>query len=271
MGGLRLREESKLRIVRFATGRKVKYGVLEGSAIRGFRGSPFAHFKGCSSSFTLDGSTYELGEVRLLAPCVPSKIVALGLNYHSHAEETKLSIPSVPLIFLKPSTAVIGHDDEIVLPPLSRRVDYEGELGVVIGRKAKDVLQDKAQDYILGYTCVNDVSERYAQKEDGQWTRAKGFDTFAPIGPWIETEIDPDDLKIETYLNGRLCQSARTSDLIFGVAELVSFISSVMTLLPGDIISTGTPSGIGRMNPGDVVEVRIEKIGNLRNFVVGRK
>jgi len=218
-----------------------------------------------------DGSTYKLGEVRLLAPCAPSKIVALGLNYRSHAEETKLPIPSVPLIFLKPSTSVIGPDDEILLPPLSRRVDYEGELGVVIDRKAKDVSRDMAKDYVLGYTCVNDVSERYAQRDDGQWTRAKGFDTFAPVGPWIETEINPDDLNIETYLNGSLCQSARTSDLIFGVDELVSFISSVMTLLPGDIISTGTPSGIGRMNHGDVVEVSIEKIGTLRNYVVGHE
>lgn len=260
-----------MRIVRLIIERKVKYGVLEGTTVHGFRGSPFAHFRGYGNSFMLDGSTYEMEEIKLLAPCIPSKIVALGLNYRSHAEETKLPIPSVPLIFLKPSTAVIGHDDEIILPPLSRRVDYEGELGVVIGRRAKDVLPEKAKDYILGYTCVNDVSERYAQKEDGQWTRAKGFDTFAPIGPWIESEIEPDDLQLETYLNGRLCQSARTSDLIFGVTGLVSFISSVMTLLPGDIISTGTPSGIGRMNHGDVVEVRIEKIGNLRNFVVSKK
>jgi len=182
-----------------------------------------------------------------------------------------MPIPSVPLIFLKPSTAVIGHNDKIVLPSFSRRVDYEGELGVVIGRRAKDVLQDKVRDYILGYTCINDVSERHIQKEDGQWTRAKSFDTFAPVGPWIETEIEPDDLKPETYLNGELRQSACTSDLIFGVDDLVSFISSVMTLLPGDIISTGTPSGIGRINPGDVVEVRIDKIGNLRNFVVSQK
>jgi len=191
------REEAKLPIVRFAAQRKVKYGILEGNVIRGFRGSPFVHFKGPGSSFTLDGSTYELGEVRPLAPCVPSKIVALGLNYRSHAEETKLPIPSVSLIFLKPSTAVIGCDDEIILPSLSRRVDYEGELGIVIGRIAKDVLQDKAKDYVLGYTCVNDVSERHVQREDGQWTRAKGFDTFAPIGPWIEVGIEPDDLKLE--------------------------------------------------------------------------
>jgi len=193
------------------------------------------------------------------------------LNYRSHAEEAKMPIPSVPLIFLKPSTAIIGHDDKIILPSFSRRVDYEGELGVVIGRRTKDVLQDKSRDYIMGYTCLNDVSERHIQKQDGQWTRAKSFDTFAPVGPWIETEIEPDDLKIDTYLNDELRQSARTSDLIFGVDELVSFISSVMTLLPGDIISTGTPSGIGRINPGDVVEVRIEKIGNLRNFVVSQK
>jgi 2-keto-4-pentenoate hydratase/2-oxohepta-3-ene-1,7-dioic acid hydratase in catechol pathway len=265
------KEEAELRIVRFAVRGKVKYGVLEGNIIRGLRSNPFARFKGPGGSFTFDGDSYELGGVRLLAPCLPSKVIGLGLNYRSHAEETKLPIPSIPLIFLKPSTAVAGPGAEIILPRFSRRVDYEGELGVVVGRKAKDVPKDKAKDYILGYTCVNDVSERYAQKEDGQWTRAKGFDTFAPIGPWIETEVAPDDLKIETYLNGELRQSAYTGDLIFGVDDLISFISGVMTLLPGDIIATGTPSGIGRMNPGDVVEVRIDKIGTLRNFVVGQK
>ena len=256
-----------MRIVRFAAQGKIKYGVVENDDIRGLHGSPFARFEGPDSSFALDGTTYKSSEVRLLAPCLPSKVVCLGLNYRKHAEETKLPIPSVPLIFLKPSTAVIGPDKNIILPRLSRRVDYEGELGVVIGRRAKDVSQDRVKDYVLGYTCVNDVSERYAQKEDGQWTRAKGYDTFAPIGPWIETEVAPDDLQIETSLNGEVRQSARTSDLIFGIAELVSFISEVMTLLPGDVIATGTPSGIGRMNPGDVVEVTIENIGNLRNFV----
>lgn len=260
-----------MRIVRFTARRRTGYGVLEGDVIRGLRGSPFAQFKGAGSPFALDGSMYGLDEVRLLAPCLPSKIVCLGLNYRSHAEETKLPIPSVPLIFLKPSTAVIGPDSEIILPRLSKRVDYEGELGVVLGRKAKDVPQDRAMDYVLGYTCFNDVSERHDQVEDGQWTRAKGYDTFAPIGPWIETEVVPGDLKIETYLNGELRQSARTSDLIFGVAELISFTSGVMTLLPGDVIATGTPSGIDRVNPGDVVEVTIEKIGTLRNFVVGSK
>jgi 2-keto-4-pentenoate hydratase/2-oxohepta-3-ene-1,7-dioic acid hydratase in catechol pathway len=260
-----------LRIVRFSARGKVKYGILKGSIIHSLRGNPFARFKVTGSSFTFDKDSYELGEARLLAPCLPSKVIGLGLNYRSHAEETRLPIPSIPLIFLKPSTSVIGPGDEIILPRFSRRVDYEGELGVVIGREAKDVPKDQAKDYILGYTCVNDVSERYAQKQDGQWTRAKGFDTFAPIGPWIETDVVPDDLKLETYLNGELRQSASTSDLIFGADDLLSFISGVMTLLPGDIIATGTSSGVGRMSPGDIVEVKIDKIGTLRNFVVGQK
>jgi len=260
-----------LRIVRFGIRGRVKYGILEDNIIRSLRSNPFTRFKGPGSSFEFDEDSYGLGEVRLLAPCLPSKVIGLGLNYRSHAEETKLPIPSIPLIFLKPSTAVVGSGDEIILPRFSRRVDYEGELGVVIGKEAKDVPEDKAKDYILGYTCVNDVSERYAQKEDGQWTRAKGFDTFAPIGPWIETDVAPDDLKLATYLNGELRQSASTSDLIFGVDDLLSFISRIMTLLPGDIIATGTPSGIGPIRPGDVVEVKIDKIGALRNFVVSQK
>lgn len=252
-----------MRIVRFAGEGRAKYGVLEGDVIRMLRRSPFA------GSLRFDGGTYHLGEVRLLAPCAPSKIVCLGLNYRSHAVETHLPIPSEPLIFLKPPSAVIGHEENIVLPRFSRRVDYEGELAAVIGKKAKDVAEEKARDYVLGYTCFNDVSERYNQRRDGQWTRAKGYDTFAPIGPGIETEVDPGDLLIETYLNGELRQSARTSDLIFGVSRLVSFISGVMTLVPGDVISTGTPSGIGAMKPGDTVEVRIEGVGTLRNHVVG--
>ncbi|MFC1928529.1 fumarylacetoacetate hydrolase family protein [Chloroflexota bacterium] len=261
-----------MRIVRFISQGRVKYGKLVDSrAIHGFRGRLFTHLKSPDSTFTLDGSTYELDEVRLLAPCLPTKIVCLGLNYRSHAEETKLDIPSKPLIFLKPSTAVIGPDEKIILPRFSRRVDYEGELGVVIGREAKDVPEENAREYVLGYTCFNDVSERYDQREDGQWTRAKGYDTFAPIGPCIETKLDPDDLRLETYLNGELRQSASTSELIFGVSKLISFISGIMTLLPGDIIATGTPSGIGRMNSGDEVEVRIEKIGTLKNFVAGHK
>jgi 2-keto-4-pentenoate hydratase/2-oxohepta-3-ene-1,7-dioic acid hydratase in catechol pathway len=257
-----------LRIVRFAVKGKVKFGKLEGNFIHGFKGSPFANFKSHGGSFPLDGSRFKLDEVKLLAPCVPSKIVCLGLNYRAHAEETKLAIPAVPLIFLKPSTAVVGPEDKIVLPRDAKRVDYEGELAVVVGKVAKDVPEDKAREYVMGYTCLNDVSDRHAQRDDGQWTRAKGYDTFAPTGPWIETDVVPDDLKLETYVNGELKQSARTSDLIFGVSKLVSFISGVMTLLPGDVIATGTPSGIGPLNDGDVVEVNIEGIGGLRNYVI---
>jgi 2-keto-4-pentenoate hydratase/2-oxohepta-3-ene-1,7-dioic acid hydratase in catechol pathway len=267
----KLQKGAELRIVRFAIRGKTKYGILKDDIIRSLQGSPFARLTIPGNSWVFDGQSYELGEVRLLAPCLPSKIVGLGLNYRSHAEETGLPVPRLPLIFLKPSTAVIGPGDAIILPRSSQRVDYEGELAVVMGRKAKDVPLYKANDYVLGYTCLNDVSERHAQREDGQWTRAKGFDTFAPIGPWIETEIEPDNLKIETYLNGAPRQSAYTSELIFGVYDLISFISGVMTLLPGDIIATGTPSGIGPMNPGDVVEVRIDKIGTLRNFVVSQE
>ena len=260
-----------MRIVRFGTKGRARYGVLDGNTIRGLQGSPFASSRVGGDSLSSDGKTYDAGKVKLMAPCTPSKLVCLGVNYRSHAEETGLPLPALPLIFLKPSTAVIGPEEKIVLRPLpKRRVDYEAELGVVMGRRAKDVPKEKVDEYILGYTCVNDVSERYAQRDDGQWTRSKGYDTFAPIGPWIETEISPDDLKIESYLNGEVRQSGRTSDLIFGVAELVSFISGIMTLLPGDVIATGTPSGIGRMNPGDVIEIKIEGIGTLRNFVANQ-
>jgi len=257
-----------MRIVRFVARGRAKYGILKQNTIHGLRGSPFSHFQHLSNPYMFDGSTYPLDKVRLLAPCLPSKIVCLGLNYRSHIEEMKLPMPSVPLIFLKPSTAVIGPDDKIILPHDWKRIDFEGELGVVIGKKAKDVPEEEAKEFVLGYTCFNDVSDRRAQTADGQWTRAKGYDTFAPIGPWIETEANPDNLKFETFLNGELRQSAFTSDLLFGTPKLVSFISGVMTLLPGDVIATGTPSGVGPMNPGDVVEVRIENIGTLKNFVV---
>jgi len=259
-----------MKILRFAINRKVSYGILEDDSIRVIQGTPFTWLRRPDSSLKMTENRYKLDEVRLLSPCLPSKIVAVGLNYRKHAEETKLQIPSVPLIFLKPSTAVIGPEDKIIYPRVSKRVDYEGELAVVIGRKARAVDKVKAKEYILGYTCFNDVSARYEQRDDGQWTRAKSYDTFAPIGPYIETDISPDDLKLETYLNGELRQSSRTSDLIFPVDVLVSFISNVMTLLPGDVIATGTPSGIGSMKPGDVVEVKIEGIGTLRNYVVAQ-
>jgi 2-keto-4-pentenoate hydratase/2-oxohepta-3-ene-1,7-dioic acid hydratase in catechol pathway len=260
-----------MKILRFAVNGTIKYGILENDSIRIMVGTPFSYLQRPGNPLRLTGNRYRLQDVRLLAPCLPSKIVAVGLNYRKHAEETKLQIPSVPLIFLKPSTSVIGPEDKIIHPKVSKRVDYEGELAVVIGTKTRPMDKSRATEYILGYTCLNDVSARKEQQEDGQWTRAKSYDTFAPIGPYIETDISPDGLKLETYLNGELRQSARTSDLIFPVDTLVSFISKIMTLLPGDIIATGTPSGIGPMKPGDIVEVKIENIGTLRNYVVAQE
>jgi 2-keto-4-pentenoate hydratase/2-oxohepta-3-ene-1,7-dioic acid hydratase in catechol pathway len=258
-----------VRIVRFRSGRNTKYGIINNNKIYGYKGQPFGRLEFPPDSFIADGSEYRLDQVKLLAPCTPSKIVCLGVNYHSHAQEFSHPVPSTPLIFLKPSTAVIGTEDKIVLPN-SERIDYECELAVVIGKRTKDAPLAKAAEYILGYTCFNDVSDRPAQKQDEQWTRAKGYDTFAPLGPWIETELCPDDLKIETYLNSICKQSSNTSNLIFGIPYLISFVSSVMTLLPGDVIATGTPSGVGPMHAEDIVEIKIEGIGTLTNRVVSK-
>jgi len=250
-----------MKIVRFAVDNKVRYGILKSESIQGIEDKPFRYLK-----FT--NHLYQLSEVKLLSPCTPSKIVALGLNYLGHAKEINVPLPNAPLIFLKPSTSVIGPEDNITYPASSTRVDYEGELAVVIKKPAWKVSEKDALDYVLGYTCFNDITARDLQYQDKQWTRAKGFDTFAAIGPCIETELDAGDVVLETYLNGELKQQANTSDLIYSIPELINFISHVMTLLPGDIIATGTPSGIGPMYPGSTVEVRIEPIGTLRNYVV---
>jgi len=251
---------TRMKIVRFAVQSKTLYGVLSGDRVRAIAGRPFRLVK-------MTGATYSLRDVRLLAPCVPSKIVALGVNYRSHADEMKSQLPKVPLIFIKPPTTVIGPEDTIIYPPSSKQVDYEGELGVVIKKKAKNVAESQAADFILGYTCLNDVTARDLQRTDGQWTRGKGFDTFAPMGPCIETKLDPTDVPIEVYLNGKLVQEGSTRDLVYGVNRLVSFISEVMTLLPGDVIATGTPGGVGPMQPEDTVELKIAPIGTLRNYV----
>ena len=250
-----------MKIVRFAIDNKVKHGILKGKSIQGLEDKPYRYLKPSDQS-------YQTSEVKLLSPCTPSKIVALGLNYHSHAKEVNSPIPNAPLIFLKPSTAVIGPEENIAYPSSSQRVDYEGELGVVIKKPVWRVSIEDALDYVLGYTCFNDITARDLQYQDKQWTRAKSFDTFAAVGPCIETELDPGNVVVKTYLNGELKQQANTSDLIYSVPELINFISHVMTLLPGDIIATGTPSGIGPMNPGDTVEIKIEPIGTLRNSVV---
>jgi 2-keto-4-pentenoate hydratase/2-oxohepta-3-ene-1,7-dioic acid hydratase in catechol pathway len=256
-----------MRIVRFELQGRSGYGILEGEKISILWSTPYDD--GLKKTV---GEMVSLPAVKLLAPCEPSKIIALGLNYRDHAAEFGHPIPEEPLIFLKPSTAVIGPDEDIVYPTMSRRVDYEAELAVVMGRPCRNVPEGKARDYILGYTCFNDVTARDLQKKDGQFTRSKSFDTFAPLGPWIETAIpDPDNLMVEAYLNGERRQHSSTRNQVFSVATLVAFISRVMTLLPGDVIATGTPAGIGPMRPGDVVEIRLEGIGTLRNRLIAER
>ncbi|MGB2600915.1 MAG: fumarylacetoacetate hydrolase family protein [Candidatus Omnitrophota bacterium] len=238
-----------MKLVRFQYKDKVYKGILEGDRI------------------SADGVVSRLEDVLLLPPAVPSKIVSVGLNYVDHAKELDMAVPDEPILFIKPSTAVIGPRESILYPASSQRVDYEAELGIVIKDTARYVSAEEAASYIEGYTCVNDVTARDLQEKDGQWSRAKSFDTFAPIGPWIETDLDPADLGIRSFLNGELKQDSRTSRFIFNVPQLVEFISAVMTLLPGDIISTGTPPGVGSMEPGDEITIEIEGIGRLVNKV----
>jgi 2-keto-4-pentenoate hydratase/2-oxohepta-3-ene-1,7-dioic acid hydratase in catechol pathway len=233
-------------IVRFRNGEYVLTGKLNGEIIES------------------EGHKYYLGEVELLAPTEPSKVICIGLNYTEHARELKMAIPDEPIIFLKPPSSVIGPEEDITLPPSSDRVDFEGELAVVIGKRCKNISANEAERYILGYTCFNDVTARDLQQKDGQWTRAKSFDTFAPIGPYI-AQIDPFNVDITTRVNGVIRQSSNTSDLIFNVPTLVEFISHIMTLTPGDVIATGTPPGVGALKEGDLVEVGIEGIGVLKN------
>lgn len=219
------------------------------------------------------GQKWDLGQVELLAPIVPSKVVAIGKNYVDHAAEMDSEVPTSPLVFLKPPSSVIAPGEEIVLPGVSERVDYEGELTVVIGKRCRDVAAADAGEVIAGYTCANDVTARDLQKSDGQWSRAKGFDTFCPLGPWVETGLDltgesPEEVGVSTEVNDEIKQAGVTTQMVFGVAELVEYVSAVMTLEPGDVILTGTPAGIGPLVAGDSVTVRIEGIGALTNPVV---
>ncbi|HEX9032221.1 MAG TPA: fumarylacetoacetate hydrolase family protein [Streptosporangiaceae bacterium] len=228
-------------------------------------------FGGRAEDIKLTGARFPLAQVRLLAPILPSKVICIGKNYADHAREMGGEPPAEPVIFLKPSTAVCGPGDPIMRPTrLSERVDYEGELAVVIGRLCREVPAERAGEVIFGYTCANDVTARDLQARDGQWTRAKGFDTFCPLGPWIETEADPADLALTTRLNGEVKQDSRTSLLLHDVRSLVVFVSQVMTLLPGDVLLTGTPAGIGPMDKGDEVSVTVEGIGTLSNPVTDR-
>ncbi len=228
-------------------------------------------FGGRAEDIKLAGVRYPLASVRLLAPILPSKVICVGKNYADRAREMGTEPPEEPVIFLKPSTAVSGPGDSIVRPTdLSERVDYEGELAVVIGRLCRQVPAGRVPEVIFGYTCANDVTARDLQARDGQWTRAKGFDTFCPLGPWMETDVDPADLELSTSLNGEVKQHSRTSLMLHGVAELIMAVSQVMTLLPGDVLLTGTPAGVGPMGKGDQVSVTIEGIGTLTNPVTDR-
>jgi 2-keto-4-pentenoate hydratase/2-oxohepta-3-ene-1,7-dioic acid hydratase in catechol pathway len=258
-----------MKIVKFYLEGRERYGILEKDSISIAEGNPFEDLK-------LTSSYLPLNSVRLLPPVEPPNIVCIGLNYRRHAMESKSPVPEVPQLFLKPTTTIIGHEDQIVLPEMDPdKVDYEAELAIVIGKRAKYVPEEKALEYIAGYTCANDVSARGCQFRDIQWTRGKSFDTFCPIGPVIETDIkDPDLLRIQCRLNSRVVQDSNTSDMIFSVREIISFVSRCFTLLPGTLILTGTPEGVGfARNPpvflrdGDVVEVEIDRIGILRNTV----
>lgn len=214
------------------------------------------------------GNTFELRSVILLCPTYPTKALCVGLNYKDHIEEMKLVTPTSPVIFMKPSTAALDPEGEIIRPEMSSRVDYEAELAVVIKKECRNVSEAEAKDYILGYTCANDVTARDLQDKNGQWAVCKGFDTFMPLGPYISDEVDPTNLKIESRLNGKVMQKSNTKNLLFTCDYLVSYLSKVMTLLPGDVILTGTPSGIHGMEAGDVIEIEIEGLGILRNTVI---
>ena len=217
------------------------------------------------------GQEIALKDVTLLAPCEPTKIVAIGINYAPHAKELDFQIPPVPLIFLKPPSSVIGPGEAIILPEMSQQVDYEGELAVIIGRKTKNISEEKALEAVFGYSCINDVTARDLQKKDVQFTRSKSFDTFAPLGPCIETELNPGGVDVKSYVNSELRQNGNTFQMIRSVPELIAFISQIMTLYPGDVIATGTPAGVGPLKHGDTVSVEIAEIGTLSNCVYSSK
>ena len=241
-----------------------QFGWFLDDKIGPIEGSPFAEFSRLEATLPLD-------EVTLLPPVIPSKLICVGRNYVAHAREHDAEVPDVPLLFLKPPSAVIGPGETIVLPPQSQQVEHEAELVVVIGRRGRWIAPEEVQDHILGYTVGNDVTARDLQFRDGQWSRAKGFDTFCPIGPWIETEFDPADAVVTCHVNGELRQMASTRDMVFGVRQLVAYASTVMTLEPGDLIMTGTPAGVAPLVDGDVVEVAVEGIGALSNPVAAEE
>jgi 2-keto-4-pentenoate hydratase/2-oxohepta-3-ene-1,7-dioic acid hydratase in catechol pathway len=250
-----------MRLIRFRSGERIATGVLEGEIVRPLQGTFF-------EEPLPTGEELALGGVRLLAPVIPSKLVCIARNYAEHAREMGNPVPEQPVLFFKPATSVIGPGDPIPLPPGSGRVDHEAELAAVIGRLCRRVTEDDAMSLVLGFTCANDVTSRDWQKSDVQWARAKGSDGFGPLGPWIETELDPSDLEVVSRVNGELRQKARTSEMTWSPARLISHISQSITLLPGDVVLTGTPPGVGPLEPGDTVEIEIEGVGVLENPVV---
>lgn len=251
-----------MRLVRFRSGDRDGFGIHYGDFIQPISWEPFDDVAG-------DLEKIDPGSARLLAPVLPTKIVGVGLNYTDHAGELGMEIPGEPVLFLKPADTLLGPGGTVVCPSQSERVDYEAELAVVIGERTRSVEPGDALDHVLGYTCGLDITARDLQVTDGQWTRAKSFDTFCPLGPWVQTELEPGCLDIELRLNGETRQSSDTSKMIFDVPFLVSFISSVMTLNPGDVIMTGTPPGVGEISPGDEIEVSIDGIGTLACSVGG--
>lgn len=251
-----------MRFTRYQKGSdEPRFGWIFDDKIGPLEGNPFDEFRRLEADILLE-------DVKLCAPITPGKIVCVARNYVDHAQEMGSQVPDIPTLFLKPPSAVIGHDENIILPPQSRQVDHEAELAVVIGKSGRWIQPGVASAHIIGYTAANDVTARDLQRSDGQWGRAKGFDTFCPLGPWIETELSPEDILITCRVNGEMRQMASTRELVFSVPQLVSFASSVMTLHPGDVILTGTPAGVGPLLHGDLVEVEIDGIGTLRNPVV---
>ena len=254
-----------MRFIRYKTGSEApRYGWIYEDRVGPIEGEPFGEFRRLDAEIPLH-------MIQILAPVVPGKIICVGRNYAEHAKEQNVEVPEIPLLFMKPPSSVIGTGDTIILPPQSSRVEHEGELGVVIGRTGRWIAAENALSYVFGYTVANDVTARDLQRKDGQWTRGKGFDTFCPLGPWIETELNPTDVLVQTRVNGEMRQMASTREMMFPVEQLIAFISSIMTLNPGDLILTGTPAGIGPLSPGDVVEVSVEGIGALQNSVAAEK
>lgn len=258
-----------MRIARFSTGEEPRYGAVQGEeggeVLLVLDGDPLYRTPQPT------GERIPLADARLVAPIIPrSKVACVGRNYADHAAELGNDVPDEPLIFLKPNTAVIGPGDGIVYPPQTGDLQFEGELGVVIGRICRNVPPERAAEVVFGYTCGNDVTARDLQRKDGQWTRGKGFDTFCPLGPWIETDLDTADLALTTTVSGELRQAGRTSQLIFDIPSILAYVTSFMTLLPGDVVLTGTPAGVGPMSVDDEVAVTIEGIGTLTNKVITR-